>query len=233
MKTPLGAERTQVMLKTLLPIGLFVAYILLQFGAWDDATLCLYGDWESLRTHPWSLITYALVHYSPIHLSPILILLSVIILLTKGKVSAGMYWLIFSCGVLSGALTFVIIASLSASPTLATLSGASGGTTALMSFCIILLSRRGRRAMAIALLALIIMTDHLTFSLHNTLGFYSHLSGYTLGIIFALIIIRRSDKSRKLVDCKESVISKANSSGYNSLSEEEKNIIRNEEKHLD
>lgn len=220
------------MLKALLPIGLLIAYILLQLGAWDDTALCLYGDWESLKTHPWSLLSYALVHYSTVHLFPILILLSAIILLTKGRVSTGMYWLIFLCGVLSGALTFVIIASLSASPTVATLSGASGGTTALMSFTIILLTLKHRRMLTVGLLALAIIADYLTFSLHNTLGFYSHLSGYTLGIIFALFAIRRSDKSRKLVDCKESVISKANSSGYNSLSEEEKNIIRDKEENL-
>ena len=221
------------MLKALLPLGIFVAYILLQFGAWDDTVLCLYGDWEILKTQLWSPVTYALVHYSTIHLFPILILLSMLILLTKGKVSAGMFWSVFLSGVVSGALTFVTIASLSASPAPATLSGASSGTTALMSFSIILLALRHSRVMTVSVLIVVVIADYLTFSLHNALGFYSHLSGYILGIIFALIAIRRSDKSRKLVDCKESVISKANSSGYNSLSEEEKNIIRNNEKDLD
>lgn len=217
-------------LKALLPLSLFVAFVLLRFGVWDDTVLCLYGDWEVLKTHPWGILSYAMVHYSTLHLVPILIILLGIALVTKGRISAWTYWLIFLSGVLSGALTFTLIASLSPSPTLTSISGASGGSTALISYCVILLMRR-RPLLPILFLGLIISADYLTFSLHNTLGFYSHLSGYTLGMIFALTSALRSNKNRKLVDCKKNVISKANSSGYNSLSEEEKSIISDREKH--
>ncbi|MDO4770912.1 MAG: rhomboid family intramembrane serine protease [Porphyromonas sp.] len=214
------------MYKALLPLSLFIAFLCLQSGVADVTVLCLYGDWEALISHPWSILTYAFIHLSAFHLVPILGVFFILISLTKKRLSVSTYYFLFFLGVISGALMFILIESLSPASMLTSLTGASSGLTALVAYCLLKMPQRYNLFLRILSLVFIIIADRLTLSLYNDLGFYSHLSGYLFGAGVALFTTYRTNKNRKLVDHKTILISKANNSGYASLSDSEKQIIR-------
>lgn len=210
--------------KALLPLSVLVAFLLLQVEGCEGDVWCLYGDWSRFLSHPWTIVSYALVHYSLGHFLPVFLFLLLLIAFTWHGLSASALWGVFGLGVVGGGLVFLLVSSFSPLASESSLSGGSAGVAALLGY--LLVSRLSDHVIwGLTLLGVVMLIDYFTISATNTVGYYSHLMGYALGLSIALYMMWRSNKSRNLVDRKAQIVDKLNSSGFSSLSEEEKDEL--------
>lgn len=212
-----GRISIKAILGWLLPILILSAFILQQFwGIKFETGMELSNDPMVLLHHPWSIFTYAFLHSSLLHFS---INIGLILLILLGnKLSTEEVWALFSVSAMVGGIIFVILPGPEAS-----IIGASAGITALMAASIYRISIHNY----FWLLALpsVILLDLFTQGLSFSLGFTVHLSGYMIGLIYALYsntrIVDNNSKKKGEEDQVNEIISKARTSGYQSLSNEE------------
>lgn len=207
--------------KCLLPIALLLVYVLTSSSVVNDSQLCLYGTWEMIVAEPWRIVTYAWTHRSVWHLATGLLILLVIIFGSKGRTSSREIWGVFVAGVAIGALTFGSITAYKGGNE-ATLTGASAGVSALIAYSVMGLLRSRSIVIGLVVIGLLILADGLTLSHSNIYGFYCHLSGYAVGAMLSLGKRKIRKKSSKLAYPNPEIVQKINTSGYNSLTDEEK-----------
>lgn len=222
-----GRISTKSLYSWLLPLLILFAFIFQQiWGVELETSMELSNNPETILYHPWSLFTYSLLHSSYLHFG---INMGLMLLILWGdKLSTEEVYALFSISAIIGGAIFVILPGPEAS-----IIGASAGITALMAASIYRIFIHNN--LWIIALPGIVLLDLLTQGLSFSLGFTVHLSGYLIGLIYALYsskrFIDKRDQKKDEEGYVAEIISKAKTSGYQSLSnEEQEKLITSVEK---
>lgn len=208
--------------KWLLP-GLLTVVYLLQQSWWGSSMadlMELRSNPNDLLTAPWSLVTYAFLHSSPIHFGINILVLTTVLIFPH--LSEKEIWGVFlTSSVIGGGLFIGLTMNTNAG-----IMGASAGIAALIALVLNRMFQYHRLWMI--LLPLVIALDWLSRGLTLSPAFAIHLSGYLVGLLYAIIVRRlevKNERQRKEEQAMREAANKAEISGYRSLTPEEQNLL--------
>lgn len=169
------------------------------------------GQW---KPRLWTLLTYGFVHSQWYHFVINSALLS--FLLSFRRATTKELWGLFIAGIVSGGVLFIAVGH-------GVVVGSSAGIAALIPLCVY---RRlhGSLPKVLLVLALIVLVDYITRSQISDIPFAIHLMGYAVGLGYLIAALWYSEKQKAKNDGKD-IIEKANTSGYQSLSSEEREYL--------
>lgn len=189
---------------------------------------------ERLMLRPWTVLTYGFVHGSVVHFATtILLLLFLMFLFEYDRWFSE--WIAFSVGTVVGGLMFIFLSPVWV-PEGSTLVGASAGVCAIVPSAIVSLHHDPRMSLfrcvlLIVPLLFILLADVLGLCYESNWGILSHVGGYLGGGIYALIVYMIRRRSEYIAEEQrnvffEGLVSKVNNSGYGSLTDDERTIIK-------
>ena len=217
-------------------ILVFIIYRLTFLFRFQNDFISYFSLEADFLSKPWSILTYSFIHEGLFELIFMIILLifstnSIANLLGK-KITVNLFFL----GIIFGGITYLISGSQGS------LIGASAGVSSLLFFLLLLSPNLGVRIFRFTIefkyiMAFILFTDFLKLVSPGQFGVYSHIGGYLVGAYyyyslygFSKNIKFKNQKIRKKnfknkQNKIDMILDKISKSGYDSLSEEEKEYL--------
>ena len=217
-------------------ILVFILYRLTFLFKFQNDFISYFSLETNFLTKPWSILTYAFIHHGLFELIFMIILLvfstnSIANLLGK-KITINLFFL----GIFFGAIAYLL--SGSKGP----LIGASAGISSLLFFLLLLSPNLGVRIFRFSIefkyiMAFILFTDFLKLISPGQFGVYSHIGGYLVGIYYYYSLYgfpkkvsvqnhkKRKTNFRNKQNKIDMILDKISKSGYDSLSDEEKEYL--------
>ncbi len=223
-----------------------VSYLLFSFGLFRFSWIALPLDFDNFTAKPWTIITYAFFHSRFIALVFNMILLfyfgSILLDYTSKKV----FLILFFTGVILGGVFFMY--SYKFFPKMfvnrGALLGASAGIMAVLTYISIKMPHFQMRIRFLGniklmyILIFFIIFNLLQIPLGNPGGYFAPLGGLLTGFIFFIVekyTFKRKEKTSFSVNINDEntgknykinlILEKINRSGYESLSDEEKEFL--------
>ena len=217
-------------------ILVFILYRLTFLFKFQNDFISYFSLETNFLTKPWSILTYAFIHQGLFELIFMIILLvfstnSIANLLGK-KITINLFLL----GIFFGGVSYLLSGSKGS------LIGASAGISSLLFFLLLLSPNLGVRIFRFSIefkyiMAFILFTDFLKLISPGQFGVYSHIGGYLVGIYYYYslygfpkkIIVKNQKKTKTNFKNKQTkidiILDKISKSGYDSLSDEEKDYL--------
>ena len=217
-------------------ILVFILYRLTFLFKFQNDFISYFSLETNFLTKPWSILTYAFIHQGLFELIFMIILLvfstnSIANLLGK-KITINLFFL----GIFFGGIAYLL--SGSKGP----LIGASAGISSLLFFLLLLSPNLGVRIFRFSIefkyiMAFILFTDFLKLISPGQFGVYSHIGGYLVGIYYYYSLYgfpkkvsvqnhkKRQTNFRNKQKKIDMILDKISKSGYDSLSDEEKEYL--------
>ena len=217
-------------------ILVFILYRLTFLFKFQNDFISYFSLETNFLTKPWSILTYAFIHQGLFELIFMIILLvfstnSIANLLGK-KITINLFFL----GIFFGGVAYLL--SGSKGP----LIGASAGISSLLFFLLLLSPNLGVRIFRFSIefkyiMAFILFTDFLKLISPGQFGVYSHIGGYLVGIYYYYSLYgfpkkvgvqnhkKRKTNFRNKQSKIDMILDKISKSGYDSLSDEEKEYL--------
>ena len=217
-------------------ILVFILYRLTFLFKFQNDFISYFSLEPDFLTKPWSILTYAFIHQGLFELIFMIILLlfssnSISNLLGK-KITINLFFL----GIFFGGVAYLL--SGSKGP----LIGASAGISSLLFFLLLLSPNLGVRIFRFTIefkyiMAFILFTDFLKLISPGQFGVYSHIGGYLVGIYYYYSLYgfpkkvsvqnhkKRQTNFRNKQKKIDMILDKISKSGYDSLSDEEKEYL--------
>lgn len=207
------ASRARLQWGWLLPIIITLLYFgqSLDGGVWLDH-FALKACWSNWGQAPWTIFTYAFLHKGLWHF--VVNLIIILALLSSRAMTQRKFWALFIAGALAGGIFFASFGE-------GAIIGASAGITALIPITLFRVIVR-KYLWALALVAVII-TDFITHAQLWNISFSVHVMGYIVGCLYIILYLfnQKSMKSKY----QRSLVEKAKTSGYASLSHDERKSL--------
>ena len=224
-------------------IGLyFISFLFFSFKIFKFNWVALPYQFSHFKSHPWTLLSYAFFHARFVSLIFNLILLFYFGNLFLSFENEKKFWKIFFSGVIIGGLAFLV--SYYALPDFyiqkGALLGASAGIMAIITYMAIkypnypLQIRFLGHFKLIYILIFFLVFNLLQIPLGNPGGYFAHLGGVLAGVLWILLdkvknkerlnsdfLTEDTGKNYKV----NKILEKINSSGYESLTDEEKEFL--------
>ena len=217
-------------------ILVFIIYRLTFLFRYQNDFISYFSLEADFLSKPWSILTYSFIHEGLFELIFMIILLifstnSIANLLGK-KITVNLFFL----GIIFGGITYLFSGSQGS------LIGASAGVSSLLFFLLLLSPNLGVRIFRFTIefkyiMAFILFTDFLKLISPGQFGVYSHIGGYLVGIYYYYSLygfpkkikfknqkIRKKNFKNKQNKI-DMILDKISKSGYESLSEEEKEYL--------
>ena len=217
-------------------ILVFIIYRLTFLFRFQNDFISYFSLEADFLSKPWSILTYSFIHEGLFELIFMIILLifstnSIANLLGK-KITVNLFFL----GIIFGGITYLISGSQGS------LIGASAGVSSLLFFLLLLSPNLGVRIFRFTIefkyiMAFILFTDFLKLISPGQFGVYSHIGGYLVGTYYYYYLhgfpknikfknqkIRKKNFKNKQNKI-DMILDKISKSGYDSLSEEEKEYL--------
>ena len=217
-------------------ILVFIIYRLTFLFRFQNDFISYFSLEADFLSKPWSILTYSFIHEGLFELIFMIILLifstnSIANLLGK-KITVNLFFL----GIIFGGITYLISGSQGS------LIGASAGVSSLLFFLLLLSPNLGVRIFRFTIefkyiMAFILFTDFLKLVSPGQFGVYSHIGGYLVGAYYYYSLygfpknikfknqkIRKKNFKNKQNKI-DMILDKISKSGYDSLSEEEKEYL--------
>ena len=217
-------------------ILVFIIYRLTFLFRFQNDFISYFSLEADFLSKPWSILTYSFIHEGLFELIFMIILLifstnSIANLLGK-KITVNLFFL----GIIFGGITYLISGSQGS------LIGASAGVSSLLLFLLLLSPNLGVRIFRFTIefkyiMAFILFTDFLKLVSPGQFGVYSHIGGYLVGAYYYYSLygfpknikfknqkIRKKNFKNKQNKI-DMILDKISKSGYDSLSEEEKEYL--------
>lgn len=229
---------------TVLIAANLIVFLVLKVPGWEGALpyLALSGDPAVMITRPWTLLTYAFTQVDFWHVTVNILWLAFfgVAAVEKGKPGP---WRTLVCLYLGGAFVAAVVfciatAVLGHSAGGYTLLGASSGVWALGVYKIgqavrfhsrMVFNPRGIVLFLLAVLFLYKYYEPDTSTTEFTLSLSAHIAGIAVGLVYFLYTLLRPQRptppSSGSADDKN-VVEKARRSGYSSLTEDERRLLR-------
>ena len=217
-------------------ILVFIIYRLTFLFRFQNDFISYFSLEADFLSKPWSILTYSFIHEGLFELIFMIILLifstnSIANLLGK-KITINLFFL----GIIFGGIAYLLSGSEGS------LIGASAGVSSLLFFLLLLSPNLGVRIFRFTIkfkyiMAFILFTDFLKLVSPGQFGVYSHIGGYLVGAYyyyslygFSKNIKFKNQKIRKKnfknkQNKIDMILDKISKSGYDSLSEEEKEYL--------
>ena len=217
-------------------ILVFILYKLTFLLRFQNDFISYFSLETDFLSKPWSILTYAFIHEGLFELIFMIILLifstnSIANLLGK-KITINLFFL----GIIFGGVAYLLSGSQGS------LIGASAGVSSLLFFLLLLSPNLGVRIFRFTIefkyiMAFILFTDFLKLISPGQFGVYSHIGGYLVGAYYYYSLygfpkntkfknqkIRKKNFKNKQNKI-DMILDKISKSGYDSLSEEEKEYL--------
>ena len=217
-------------------ILVFIIYRLTFLFRFQNDFISYFSLEADFLSKPWSILTYSFIHEGLFELIFMIILLifstnSIANLLGK-KITINLFFL----GIIFGGVAYLFSGSQGS------LIGASAGVSSLLFFLLLLSPNLGVRIFRFTIefkyiMAFILFTDFLKLISPGQFGVYSHIGGYLVGIYYYYSLygfpknikfknqkIRKKNFKNKQNKI-DMILDKISKSGYESLSEEEKEYL--------
>ncbi len=217
-------------------ILVFIIYRLTFLFRFQNDFISYFSLEADFLSKPWSILTYSFIHEGLFELIFMIILLifstnSIANLLGK-KITVNLFFL----GIIFGGITYLFSGSQGS------LIGASAGVSSLLFFLLLLSPNLGVRIFRFTIefkyiMAFILFTDFLKLVSPGQFGVYSHIGGYLVGAYYYYSLygfpknikfknqkIRKKNFKNKQNKI-DMILDKISKSGYDSLSEEEKEYL--------
>ena len=217
-------------------IIVFIVYRLTFMFSFQNDFISYFSLETDFLTKPWSIFTYAFIHEGLFELIFMIILLtfstnSIANLLGK-KTTINLFFL----GIFFGGVAYLFSGSQGS------LIGASAGVSSLLFFLLLLSPNMGVRIFRFTIefkyiMAFILFTDFLKLISPSQFGVYSHIGGYLVGTCYYYSLygfpknikfknqkIRKKNFKNKQNKI-DMILDKISKSGYDSLSDEEKEYL--------
>ena len=217
-------------------IIVFIVYRLTFMFSFQNDFISYFSLETDFLTKPWSIFTYAFIHEGLFELIFMIILLtfstnSIANLLGK-KTTINLFFL----GIFFGGVAYLFSGSQGS------LIGASAGVSSLLFFLLLLSPNMGVRIFKFTIefkyiMAFILFTDFLKLISPSQFGVYSHIGGYLVGTCYYYSLygfpknikfknqkIRKKNFKNKQNKI-DMILDKISKSGYDSLSDEEKEYL--------
>ena len=217
-------------------IIVFIIYRLTFMFSFQNDFISYFSLETDFLTKPWSIFTYAFIHEGLFELIFMIILLtfstnSIANLLGK-KTTINLFFL----GIFFGGVAYLFSGSQGS------LIGASAGVSSLLFFLLLLSPNMGVRIFRFTIefkyiMAFILFTDFLKLISPSQFGVYSHIGGYLVGTCYYYSLygfpknikfknqkIRKKNFKNKQNKI-DMILDKISKSGYDSLSDEEKEYL--------
>ena len=217
-------------------IFVFIVYRLTFLFKFQNDFISYFSLEPNFLTKPWSILTYAFIHQGLFELIFMIILLlfssnSISNLLGK-KITINLFFL----GIFFGGVAYLL------SGPKGSLIGSSAGISSLLFFLLLLSPNLGVRIFRFTIefkyiMAFILFTDFLKLISPGQFGVYSHIGGYLVGAYYYYslygfpknIKFKNQEIRKKNFKNKQNkidmILDKISKSGYDSLSEEEKEYL--------
>ena len=217
-------------------ILVFILYRLTFLFKFQNDFISYFSLETNFLTKPWSILTYAFIHQGLFELIFMIILLvfstnSITNLLGK-KITINLFFL----GIFFGGVAYLLSGSKGS------LIGSSAGISSLLFFLLLVSPNLGVRIFRFTIefkyiMAFILFTDFLKLISPGQFGVYSHIGGYLVGIYyyyslygFPKKVSTQNHKNRKTnfrnkQNKIDMILDKISKSGYDSLSDEEKEYL--------
>ena len=217
-------------------ILIFIMYRLTFLFSFQNDFISYFSLEADFLSKPWSILTYAFIHEGLFELIFMIILLtfstnSIANLLGK-RITINLFFL----GIFFGGIAYLL--SGSKGP----LIGASAGISSLLFFLLLLSPNLGVRIFRFSIefkyiMAFILFTDFLKLISPGQFGVYSHIGGYIVGIYYYYSLYgfpkkvsvqkhkKRKTNFRNKQNKIDMILDKISKSGYDSLSDEEKEYL--------
>ena len=217
-------------------ILVFILYRLTFLFKFQNDFISYFSLETNFLTKPWSILTYAFIHQGLFELIFMIILLvfstnSIDNLLGK-KITINLFFL----GIFFGGVAYLL--SGSKGP----LIGSSAGISSLLFFLLLVSPNLGVRIFRFTIefkyiMAFILFTDFLKLISPGQFGVYSHIGGYLVGIYYYYSLYgfpkkvsvqnhkKRKTNFRNKQNKIDMILDKISKSGYDSLSDEEKEYL--------
>ena len=217
-------------------ILVFILYRLTFLFKFQNDFISYFSLETNFLTKPWSILTYAFIHQGLFELIFMIILLvfstnSIANLLGK-KITINLFFL----GIFFGGIAYLLSGSKGS------LIGSSAGISSLLFFLLLLSPNLGVRIFRFTIefkyiMAFILFTDFLKLISPSEFGVYSHIGGYLVGIYYYYSLYgfpkkvsvqnhkKRQTNFRNKQNKIDMILDKISKSGYDSLSDEEKEYL--------
>jgi len=217
-------------------ILVFILYRLTFLFKFQNDFISYFSLETNFLTKPWSILTYAFIHQGLFELIFMIILLvfstnSIANLLGK-KITINLFFL----GIFFGGVAYLLSGSKGS------LIGSSAGISSLLFFLLLLSPNLGVRIFRFTIefkyiMAFILFTDFLKLISPGQFGVYSHIGGYLVGIYYYYSLYgfpkkvsvqnhkKRQTNFRNKQKKIDMILDKISKSGYDSLSDEEKEYL--------
>jgi len=217
-------------------IFVFIVYRLTFLFKFQNDFISYFSLEPNFLTKPWSILTYAFIHQGLFELIFMIILLlfssnSISNLLGK-KITINLFFL----GIFFGGVAYLL------SGPKGSLIGSSAGISSLLFFLLLLSPNLGVKIFRFTIefkyiMAFILFTDFLKLISPGQFGVYSHIGGYLVGTYYYYslygfpknIKFKNQEIRKKNFKNKQNkidmILDKISKSGYDSLSEEEKEYL--------
>ena len=217
-------------------ILVFILYRLTFLFKFQNDFISYFSLETNFLTKPWSILTYAFIHQGLFELIFMIILLvfstnSIDNLLGK-KITINLFFL----GIFFGGVAYLLSGSKGS------LIGSSAGISSLLFFLLLLSPNLGVRIFRFTIefkyiMAFILFTDFLKLISPGQFGVYSHIGGYLVGIYYYYSLYgfpkkvsvqnhkKRKTNFRNKQNKIDMILDKISNSGYDSLSDEEKEYL--------
>ncbi len=220
-------------------IFIFIIYRLTFLFKFQNDFISYFSLESDFLTKPWSILTYAFIHQGLFELIFMIILLvfstNSISNLLGNKITINLFFL----GIFFGGVAYLFSGSQGS------LIGASAGISSLLIFLLLLSPNLGVRIFRFTIeykyiMAFILFTDFLKLISPGQLGVYSHIGGYLVGIYYYYSLygfpkkINFKNQKKRKTNLKnkqnkiDMILDKISNSGYDSLSDEEKEYLFNQ-----
>jgi membrane associated rhomboid family serine protease len=217
-------------------ILVFIFYKLTFLFRFQNDFISYFSLEPDFLTKPWSILTYAFIHEGLFELIFMIILLlfssnSIANLLGK-KITINLFFL----GIFFGGVAYLLSGSKGS------LIGSSAGISSLLFFLLLVSPNLGVRIFRFTIefkyiMAFILFTDFLKLISPGQFGVYSHIGGYLVGIYYYYSLYgfpkkvsvqnhkKRKTNFRNKQNKIDMILDKISNSGYDSLSDEEKEYL--------
>ena len=217
-------------------IFIFIVYRLTFLFKFQNDFISYFSLETNFLTKPWSILTYAFIHQGLFELIFMIILLvfstnSIENLLGK-KITINLFFL----GIFFGGVAYLLSGSKGS------LIGSSAGISSLLFFLLLVSPNLGVRIFRFTIefkyiMAFILFTDFLKLISPGQFGVYSHIGGYLVGIYYYYSLYgfpkkvsvqnhkKRKTNFRNKQNKIDMILDKISKSGYDSLSDEEKEYL--------
>ena len=217
-------------------ILVFILYRLTFLFSFQNDFISYFSLESDFLSKPWSILTYAFIHEGLFELIFMIILLvfssnSISNLLGK-KITINLFFL----GIFFGGVAYLFSGSQGS------LIGSSAGTSSLLFFLLLLSPNLGVKIFRFTIefkyiMAFILFTDFLKLISPGQFGVYSHIGGYLVGIYYYYSLYgfpkkvsvknykKRKTNFRNKQNKIDIILDKISKSGYDSLSDEEKQYL--------